>query len=98
MLCGQNAWLGAPGRLLKYAWLIAAATTYMGTSERPHKSEMLRSVLINEYIMLVLFGMPLQTDSHEDFIIFAYNVCTCNCLCVVCCFFSSLFGYDLRWV
>lgn len=57
------------------------------------QNEKLRSVQINCYILFILFGTALQTGSHKDF---EYNVCMCNCLCVVCCFF--LFCYELRWV
>lgn len=60
------------------------------------QNEKLKSIQINCYIMLVLFGTALQTISHKDFISLDYNVCMFNCLCVVCFFF--LFCYELRWV
>lgn len=55
--------------------------------------EKLRSVQINCYIILVLLGTALHTGSHKDFKIFDYNVCMCNCLCVVCCFFCSVMNW-----
>lgn len=57
------------------------------------QNEKLRSVQINCYIMLVLFGSALQTGSHENLMILDYNVCMCNCLCVVCCFFCSVMNW-----
>lgn len=56
-------------RLLEYAWLIAGHYDIRGNVRVASQNEKRRSVQINRYIMLVLFGTGHQTGSHKNFII-----------------------------